>query len=267
MFRPSSKRRALLRRPSMIFYAFSRFADVDESLVDHASVQFSAGHHLELIKANLDIPPGMLIMEDPPIHDVHRKLLAQDAARAKRCARAQDSRILRPVAGPAHRIRTRRTSSPTCGAQMPMKVISMLLGIPEDDQEFIRDRTNAQLRTEAGKPAEHRRGLHPAKSSPPPRLARHASVRRHHDRTAQRRIRRRDGITRQLTRDELLIYLNVVAGAGNETTTRLIGWGRKGSRRTSGPASRNGPRPGADTAGHRRTAALRATGTAHGPVR
>jgi hypothetical protein len=28
------------------------------------------------------------------------------------------------------------------------------------------------------------------------------------------------GTTRKLTRDELLIYLNVVAGAGNDTTTR-----------------------------------------------
>ncbi len=35
---------------------------------------------------------------------------------------------------------------------MPMKVISSLLGIPEDDQEMIRDYGNAQLRTEAGKP-------------------------------------------------------------------------------------------------------------------
>ena len=35
------------------------------------------------------------------------------------------------------------------------------------------------------------------------------------------------GTTRRLTREELLIYLNVVAGAGNETTTRLIGWAGK----------------------------------------
>ena len=40
------------------------------------------------------------------------------------------------------------------GAIMPMKVISMLLGIPEDDQEMVRDRANAQLRTEAGKPMD-----------------------------------------------------------------------------------------------------------------
>lgn len=49
-----------------------------------------------------------------------------------------------------------------------MKVISALLGIPEEDQEYIRDRGNAQLRTEPGKPmsaAEH--GLSVGSSSRP----------------------------------------------------------------------------------------------------
>jgi cytochrome P450 len=32
------------------------------------------------------------------------------------------------------------------------------------------------------------------------------------------------GATRRLTRDEALLYTTVVAGAGNETATRLIGW-------------------------------------------
>jgi cytochrome P450 len=35
------------------------------------------------------------------------------------------------------------------------------------------------------------------------------------------------GTTRTLRRDELLTYISVVAGAGNETTTRLIGWAGK----------------------------------------
>jgi cytochrome P450 len=35
------------------------------------------------------------------------------------------------------------------------------------------------------------------------------------------------GTTRRLRRDELLLYINVVAQAGNETTTRLIGWAGK----------------------------------------
>jgi cytochrome P450 len=33
-----------------------------------------------------------------------------------------------------------------------------------------------------------------------------------------------EGTRRRLTRDELLGYINLLAGAGNETTTRLIGW-------------------------------------------
>jgi cytochrome P450 len=35
------------------------------------------------------------------------------------------------------------------------------------------------------------------------------------------------GVTRRLERHELLTYLSVIAGAGNETPTRLIGWAGK----------------------------------------
>jgi len=115
------------------------------------------------------------------------------------------------------------------GAQMPMKVISSLLGIPEDDQEMIRDYGNAQLRTEAGKPmsaAENGmvsgevfeayidwRADHPSDDIMTELLNVEFT-----DQT---------GTVRRLRREELLVYLNVVAGAGNETTTRLIGWAAK----------------------------------------
>jgi cytochrome P450 len=35
------------------------------------------------------------------------------------------------------------------------------------------------------------------------------------------------GTTRRLTRDEIVTYVTVVAGAGNETTMRLLGWAGK----------------------------------------
>jgi cytochrome P450 len=57
------------------FYALSRFADVDRAIVDHETFSSARGAIIELIKANIDMPPGVLIFEDPPIHDVHRKLL------------------------------------------------------------------------------------------------------------------------------------------------------------------------------------------------
>jgi cytochrome P450 len=210
------------------FYALSRFADVDKGLVDHGTFSSARGIILELIKANLDIPPGLLIMEDPPIHDIHRKLLARMFTPRKIAAlepqiREFCAQSLDPLIGTG-----RIDFVADLGAQMPMKVISMLLGIPEDDQEFIRDRTNAQLRTEAGKPMNHERGLATGEI-----FAAYIDWRATHPSddimTELLNVEFVDetGGTRRLTRDELLIYLNVVAGAGNETTTRLIGWAGK----------------------------------------
>jgi cytochrome P450 len=211
------------------FYALSRFADVNKALVDHETFSSARGAIIELIKANIDIPPGTVIFEDPPIHDVHRKLLARMFTPRKINAlgpkiREFCAQSLDPLVG------AKRFDFITdFGAQMPMKVISSLLGIPEDDQEMIRDYGNAQLRTEAGKPmsaAEHGmvtgevfeayidwRADHPSDDIMTELLNVEFT-----DET---------GTVRRLRREELLVYLNVVAGAGNETTTRLIGWAAK----------------------------------------
>ncbi|MGA3256275.1 MAG: cytochrome P450 [Mycobacterium sp.] len=210
------------------FFALSRFADVNKALVDHATFSSARGVILELIKANLDIPSGMLIFEDPPIHDVHRKLLARMFTPRKINAlepmiRQFCVQALDPVVG------TGRFDFVTdLGAQMPMKVISALLGIPDDDQEFVRDHVNAQLRTEAGKPMDHTRGLSVGEmfaayidwraENPSDDIMTDLLTAEFVDETST---------TRRLTREEILVYVNVVAGAGNETTTRLIGWAGK----------------------------------------
>src|SRR6516225_9042552 len=134
------------------FFALSRFADVNKALVDHGTYSSARGVILELIKANLEIPSGMLIFEDPPIHDVHRKLLSRmftprRIAALEPMIREYCAQFLDPLVGSG-----RFDFVADLGAQMPMKVISSLLGIPEDDQEAVRDRANDQLRTEAGKP-------------------------------------------------------------------------------------------------------------------
>ena len=228
MFRRLREEAPLYYNAQHDFYALSRFTDVDKGLVDHGTFSSARGIILELIKANLDIPPGLLIMEDPPIHDIHRKLLARMFTPRKIAAlepqiREFCAQSLDPLIGSGH-----IDFVADLGAQMPMKVISMLLGIPEDDQEFIRDRTNAQLRTEAGKPMNADHGLATGEI-----FAAYIDWRATHPSddimTELLNVEFVDetGTTRRLTRDELLIYLNVVAGAGNETTTRLIGWAGK----------------------------------------
>src|SRR5580658_10620714 len=59
------------------FFALSRFDDVDEALMDWDTYRSGRGSTLEIIKANVELPPGIILMEDPPIHDVHRGLLSR----------------------------------------------------------------------------------------------------------------------------------------------------------------------------------------------
>lgn len=211
------------------FYALSRHEDVTEALRDFKTYSSARGAILELIKANIDIPPGVLIFEDPPIHDIHRKLLSRMFTPRKVFALEPKIRqfcadSLDPLLG---------TGSvdfvKNLGAQMPMKVIGMLLGIPEQDQEAIRDFANDQMRTEEGKPMKAAeeglvsgdifgayidwRAKHPSDDI----MTELLNV-EFEDET---------GTVRKLRREELLTYINVVAGAGNETTTRLIGWSGK----------------------------------------
>ena len=59
------------------FYAVSRYADVERGLVDHETFISGRGGILELIKSGLEIPPGTLLFEDPPVHTIHRNLLSR----------------------------------------------------------------------------------------------------------------------------------------------------------------------------------------------
>jgi cytochrome P450 len=208
------------------FYALSRFADVDQALVDYQTFSSARGVILELIKANINIPPGMLLFEDPPVHDIHRKLLARMFTPRKigdlePKIREFCTQSLDPLVGTG-----RFDFVADLGARMPMRVISMLLGIPEEDQEAIRDRSNAMMRTEAGQPVS----MATAGIDSGEAFAQYIDWRAEHPSddimTELLNVEFEDetGSTRRLTRDELLLYVSVVAGAGNETTTRLIGW-------------------------------------------
>ena len=101
------------------FYALSRFDDVETCQKDWRRYSSSRGTLLELIKGGVEAPPGTIIFEDPPQHD-----LASSAAHGRlytpqdRRARAKGARILRPQPRPARgegRIRLHRG----CGGPCP----------------------------------------------------------------------------------------------------------------------------------------------------
>jgi cytochrome P450 len=210
------------------FYALSRYEDVERGLLNAATFISGRGGILELIRANIELPPGVFIFEDPPAHTIHRRLMSRvfsprNVAELEGKVREFTARCLDPLRGSDG-----FDIIAELGAQVPMKTISMLLGIPESDQEAIRDHADASLRTEAGKPMEVSteglqgemfadfidwRAEHPADDLMTDLL--------------QAEFVDENGTTRRLGRQELLTYLEVIAGAGNETTNRLIGWTAK----------------------------------------
>jgi cytochrome P450 len=211
------------------FFAVSRYEDVERGLVDRETFISGRGAIIELIRAGIEMPPGVVIFEDPPVHTVHRSLLSRVFTPKKMNAlepkiRELCAASLDPLVGTGQ-----FDFVADLGAPMPMRVIGMLLGIPEQDQNAIRRQVDASLRTEAGQPMEYSqedfvtgaafadyidwRAEHPSDDLMSEML--HAEF---EDET---------GTTRRLTREEILTYVTVVAGAGNETTTRLIGWSGK----------------------------------------
>lgn len=208
------------------FYALSRYADVAGGLPDWETYNSGRGAIIELIKANLDLPPGTLIFEDPPIHDIHRSLLVRVFTPRRVAAlepqiRAYCAQHLDPLVG-----ERRFDLIAELGAQMPGKVIGMLLGIPEADTAAVREHVDSNLRTKAGeqmvvKDTSFAEGDIFAEyvdwrmKNPSNDLMTDLLNAEFEDET---------GVVRTLTRQEVLTYVSVVAGAGNETTTRLIGW-------------------------------------------
>ncbi|HSW11884.1 MAG TPA: cytochrome P450 [Solimonas sp.] len=207
------------------FYAVSRFEDVEKGLADKETYISGRGAIVEIIKANAEFPPGVLIFEDPPIHTAHRGLLARlftpkrmvslEAKIREYCVQCLD-----PLVG-----RDGFDFIADLGAQMPIRVIGMLLGIPEEDHAAVRERVDATMRTEAGKPMNHNVGETMGSG-----FEEYVDWRIKHPsddvmtELLNTEFKDETGTMRRATRDEVLTLVNVLAGAGNETTNRLIGW-------------------------------------------
>jgi cytochrome P450 len=208
------------------FYALSRFDDVEGGLLDWETYRSGRGSILELIRANIEIPSGVILFEDPPIHHIHRSLMNRVFTPKKMNAlegkvREFTKRSLDPLVGSGH-----FDFIGDLGAQMPMRTIGYLLGIPEQDQEAIRDHLDEGLRLEEGETGRLADGLENQGQI----FAEYLEWRTRHPsddlmtQLLNAEFEDETGTTRRLTRDETLTYINLLAGAGNETTTRLIGW-------------------------------------------
>ena len=210
------------------FYALSRYEDVARELPNWQTYRSGRGTTADILFNNIEVPPGILLFEDPPLHDLHRRLLSRVFTPRRMLAveslvREFCSGELDPLIGAGG-----FDFIADLGAMMPMRTIGYLLGIPEDHQASIRDRNSAfndtAKRREPGDVSQkifeetimmfgefiEWRAEHPSDDLMTELLA------------AQ--VDEPDGTRRPLSRTEVLAYTAMIAGAGNETTTRLIGF-------------------------------------------
>ena len=208
------------------FWALSRHADVERGLVDWQTLTSTRSDILDIIRAGIELPEGVIMFEDPPLHGMHRGLMSR-VFTPRAMAELEDQvrnfcvGILDPLVGSGgFDVITELASV------MPMRVIGMLLGIPEQDQVAVRNRTDRDLRTRPGQPMV----IVEEEVVTGEQFADYIDWRAEHPSDDLMTIllnaefEDETGETRSLTRQEVLTYTSVLAGAGNETTGRLIGW-------------------------------------------
>jgi cytochrome P450 len=226
-FRAIRERGPLYYNEEYDFYALTGYEDCIKGLSDRETFSNGKGVMIEQIRSGVAMPRGLFNFEDPPEHTIHRGLLSRvftpgRMARLEPQIRAFCAEVLDPLVGVG-----RFDFVQDLGAIVPMQVIGMLLGIPEEERQTIRLRADARLRTEQGQPMQYDGD----------------AVRRGFDTYVERRIAQPSddiisqlvqaefedgtGAVRRLDRAELTTMIGFLASAGNETTNRLIGWAGK----------------------------------------
>jgi len=212
------------------FYAVSRFDDVEKASVNWRTFISGKGSVLELIRSGIEMPPGSILFEDPPAHDVHRGLLARIFTPRRMAAiepnvREFCARSLDPLVGSGGFDFVK-----DLGALMPMRTIGMLLGIPESDQQALRDKIEEGFKTEDGVVPDRSGDGDTYGLSFGQELGEYIDWREQHpsddlmSALLQAEFEDETGTERHLTRDEVLNYVGLLNAAGNETTTNLISW-------------------------------------------
>ncbi|MCV7205373.1 cytochrome P450 [Mycolicibacterium peregrinum] len=208
------------------FYALSRWDDVARELPNWQAYRSGRGTTADILFSGIEVPPGILLFEDPPLHDLHRRLLSK-VFTPRRMLAVEDlvrdfcAKALDPLRG-----QDGLDFVADLGAFMPMRTIGYLLGIPEEGQEQIRASTDKNIAlSEATTDVSATvfveslamfseyidwRATHPSDDLMTELL--------------NAEVDEPDGTRRKLERTEVLAYTAMIAGAGGETTARLIGF-------------------------------------------
>lgn len=208
------------------FWALSRFQDVLDASIDTATYSSARGTVLDIMRTELPLKP--MIFMDPPDHDRMRALVSR-AFSPRRIAALEP--MIRDI--------VRRYLDPQMGgkgfdfitdfgAKVPMMVIATMLGVPEEDREQIRQWTDETIHRDEGEIDASER-MAKVQMAMGGYFMRYIAERRKRPADdmmtdlIQAEVAGESGEKRHLSDLELVAFVMLLSGAGNETVARLLG--------------------------------------------
>lgn len=210
------------------FFALSRFEDVNAAHRDPKTFLSGRGTVLELMGSDLGQQAGMIIFMDPPKHDLMRALVSR-AFTPRRVALLEERvrEICREYLDPqldGHGFDYLQDF----GAQLPSRVISSLLGVPESDRPRVLHLIDTIFYIEPGVGMVNDVSFG-AQIELVEYIEQQLAERRRNPRDdlltglVQAEISEGD-MKRRLTDQEAAGFANLLVSAGTETVARMLGW-------------------------------------------
>ncbi len=209
------------------FFALSRFDDVLDASVDTETFSSAKGITLDMIGTE-DIPPIMIMM-DPPNHDVLRKIVGplftpRRMKQLEETIRQLCATYLDPYVGSGG-----FDYVADFGMRLPVMVISSMLGFPEEDHDMLREWSDLSLHREPGNEGPTEAGINAQNDSHgyywEAVEARRKSPRDDMITTIlSTKFEDENGAQRTLDNLETMGMISLISAAGNETVARHLGW-------------------------------------------
>lgn len=212
------------------FYALSRFADVMAAHNDPVRLVSSYGITLELLLQRQPMGSNLMILMDPPEHSRQRRLVSQ--AFSRRAIGSLEPLVAGVISSFLDGLvgRSQFDMVAEFAALFPVEVISLMLGVPDGERQRIRVWVDTLLHREPGDPSTTPEGSLAAlemaqyfldlarakRADPDDRLVtRLIDVVLEDDR----------GEPQHLSDEDVAAFAVLIAGAGSETVTKLVGSG------------------------------------------
>jgi cytochrome P450 len=209
------------------FYALTRYDDVAPAIKDFETYSSIKGITLDMVKANdIEVPPGYIIMMDPPEHERMRKLV--NRVFTPRAVTALEPMVRATIDSVVSRLDPASFDAVAdFSALFPVEIITTMLGVPAQDRQQLRLWLDQGLEREPGSMGPSQEGLGAIMKT----------FGYYYELIQQRRPQPQDdmisrlieaeiledGEPRRLDDIEIAAFANLLGGAGAETVTKLVG--------------------------------------------